>query len=186
MSAISPAHSGAAALVPPTVSCWPSTTTLYPVAGAAFAATSGTPRPVLPEGTALVCHEGTEKVALKPPPVAPPPEDWSFQTTSCEIWLPLASSSVPPQESTCGLDAGKSTVLVLVPSLEPLSPDATVMVTPRAAADWQALSSAVMEDCDQLDSGPPQLMESVDGLFAVSWTAVVMASINPWSLLGAK
>ena len=74
----------------------------------------------------------------------------------------------------------------VTPSVEPLSPAATVMVTPRAAADWQAASSAVMACAVQLDSGPPQLMEMTLGLLVVSWTAVVMASMKPWSVLGVK
>ncbi len=35
-------------------------------------------------------------------------------------------------------------------------------------------------------SGPPQLIEITDGLLVVSCTAVVTASMNPWSVLGAK
>jgi len=54
-----------------------------------------------------------------------------------------------------------------------------VMVTPRAAALWQAASIAVMACAVQVDSGPPQLMEMTLGLFVVSWIAVVMASANP-------
>ena len=60
------------------------------------------------------------------------------------------------------------------------------MVMPRAAADWQAASRAFMDCGVQLDSGPPQLMEMTLGLLVVSWTAVAMASMNPWSVLGAK
>ena len=77
-------------------------------------------------------------------------------------------------------------VAAVAPSVEPLSPAATVMVTPSAAADWQAASSAVMDCWVQLDSGPPQLMEMTLGLLVVSWTAVEMASMKPWSVLGAK
>ena len=71
-------------------------------------------------------------------------------------------------------------------SVEPLSPAATVMLTPRAAADWQAASSADIDCAVQLDSAPPQLMEMTLGLLVVSWTAVVMASMNPWSVFGVK
>lgn len=60
------------------------------------------------------------------------------------------------------------------------------MVMPRAAADWQAWSSAVIDCCVQEDSGPPQLMEMTEGLLAVSCMAVEMASMKPWSVLGAK
>ena len=101
---------------------------------------------------------------------------------------PLPSSLVPPQARTCGLEAGKSTWLApsVTPSVEPSSPAATVIVMPRAAADWQAASRAVMAWAVQLDSGPPQLMEMTLGLFLVSWTAVAMASMKPWSVLGVK
>ena len=74
----------------------------------------------------------------------------------------------------------------MTPSVEPLSPDATVMVTPSAAAVWQAASSAAIDCGVQLDSGPPQLIEITLGLFVVSCTAVVIASINPWSVFGVK
>ena len=81
---------------------------------------------------------------------------------------PFASSLVPPQASTCGLEAGKSTLFPVPPSVDPLSPAATVMVTPNAAADWHAASSAVMACAVQLDSGPPQLIEITLGLLVVS------------------
>jgi hypothetical protein len=54
-------------------------------------------------------------------------------------------------------------LLPLPPSLEPLSPEATVMVMPSAAADWQASSKAVMDCAVQFDSALPQLMEMTDG-----------------------
>src|ERR1700690_3745414 len=57
---------------------------------------------------------------------------------------------------------------------------------PSAAADWQAASNAASDCCVQVDSGPPQLIDITLGLFVVSCTAVVMASINPWSVLGVK
>ena len=40
--------------------------------------------------------------------------------------------------------------------------------------------------CVQEDSGPPQLIEMTEGLFVVSWIAVVIASRKPASVLGAK
>src|SRR5271168_3807991 len=98
-----------------------------------------------------------------------------------------AISSVPPQPSTCGLEAGKSTLLPLAPSLEPLSPEATVMVMPSAAADWAASSRAIIDCADQLDSGLPQLIEITDGgPLWVSCKAVVRASIKPCELLVVK
>src|SRR5579883_829502 len=120
-----------------------------------------------------------------PPPVAPPDLP-SFQTTSLVILEPLASSFVPPQQSTCGLDPGKSTLLPLAPSLDPSSPAATVMVMPSAAADLQALSMEVIEDLVQPDSGPPQLMEMTEGALPMSWTALVMASRKPLAVLVVK
>ena len=73
-----------------------------------------------------------------PPPVAPSPG--SFQTTSLKIFVVVAFSLVPPQASTLGLEAGKSTWAwpSSTPSLEPLSPAATQMVMPSAAAAWNA------------------------------------------------
>ena len=134
--------------------------------GSALPATSGTPRPVegalpVPEvgfflfllaeaagaGTlALACQVGSGKTVEIPPPVAPSLAESSFQTTSPESVLPEAVIFVPPQARTCGLEAGKSTWLLpsVTPSVEPLSPAATVMVTPSRAAAWQALSSAVV------------------------------------------
>ena len=41
----------------------------------------------------------------------------------------------------------------VTPSVEPLSPAATVMVMPSAAADWQAASSAFIDCGVQLDFG---------------------------------
>jgi hypothetical protein len=50
-------------------------------------------------------------------------------------------AEVPPQARTCGLEAGKSTWFLpsVTASDEPLSPDAAVIVTPSAAADWQVI-----------------------------------------------
>src|SRR5580658_1636360 len=132
---MSPAQSGATALVPPTTMLDPSTSTLYPEFGSASAHTSGTPRPPLGfagAGTCAVdCHDGSAKTS-------PPPE--SLQAVSEEIAVPDAFRVVPPQPSACGLDAGKSACEEpsLCPSLEPLSPDATHTVTPIAAAAAQA------------------------------------------------
>src|ERR1700728_3836736 len=81
------------------------------------------------------CHAGNGKTLLTPPPPAPPCAP-SFQTDSAVIVVPEASTRVPPQPSTFGLEAGKSTWLApsLTPSLEPLSPDATQTVMPMVAA----------------------------------------------------
>src|SRR5580698_6231493 len=113
--AISAAHSGATALVPPTTCGCPSAMIWYPVSGSAFPATSGTPRPAACEvpaetGTpAVACHEGTGKASLTPPPPAPPP-DPSFHTVSDEMTpAAVATRLVPPQASACGDEAGKST-----------------------------------------------------------------------------
>ena len=54
-------------------------------------------------------------------------------------------------------------MLPLAPSLDPLSPEATVMVMPSAAADWHASSKAVKDCAVQFDSALPQLMEMTDG-----------------------
>jgi len=143
------------------------------VVGEASPATSGTPRPpALPEGLgtlAFCCQVGSAKTLLTPPPLAPPCAP-SFQTTSLVMVVPLPTSFVPPHPSTCGLDAGKSTLLppLVTPSLDPLSPEATVMVIPNAPADAQALSMDVMDACVHPDSGPPQLIEMTVGAFPMS------------------
>ena len=182
-TAMRPAQSGATALVPPITSVCPSTRIVYPVAGSAFPATSGTPRP--PAGTegagtlAFACQEGRGKTLLTPPPVAPSLFAISFHTTSDAIVVPFATSLVPPQASTWGLDAGKSTLFPVPPSPDPLSPEAAVMVTPSAAAAWQALSRAVIACGVQADSCAPQLIEMTLGLLVLSWTAVEIASMKP-------
>src|SRR4051812_4539677 len=106
--AISPAHSGATALVPPITPFFPPTSrTWYPVAGSASPLTSGTPRPVLPLGfwgpLALAWSAGRGKSMLTPPPV--PASPW-FQTVSLEMVEPDPSSLVPPHARANGLDAG--------------------------------------------------------------------------------
>jgi len=73
----------------------------------------------------------------------------------------------------------KVDVVARPPSVDPLSPAATVIVTPSAAALWQASSMAVIDCAVQLDSGPPQLIEITLGLLAASCTAVVIASRTP-------
>ena len=160
--------------------------------GSASPETSGTPRPP-PEAVGAgtlrpCCQVGSGKRSLTPPPVAPSLAAVSFQTTSLVIVEPEPSSLVPPQQRTLGLEPGKSTWLApsVTPSVEPLSPAATVMVTPSAAAAWQAASSAFADCAVQVDSGPPQEMEMTEGLLVVSWTAVEMASMKPWSVLGVK
>jgi hypothetical protein len=81
------------------------------VAGSASAATSGTPRPGRPvsacPGTpAADWYAGSGNVRLTPPPVAPRPLPLPPQTVSL---VGSTDSVVPPQPSTPGLAAGKST-----------------------------------------------------------------------------
>src|SRR5260370_622396 len=76
------------------------------------------------------------------------------------------SSWAPPQASTCGLDAGKSTCTPLVlfgSSLLPLSPAATVTVTPSAAASANTLSIEARLCWDHWSSDWPQLIETTIG-----------------------
>src|SRR5450755_706435 len=115
MRAIKPAQSGATALVPPKTASVPSTRTEYPVCGSASPDTSGTPlfcnglfAPWLSVVLIPCCHVGRTKIALTPPPPAPPLAP-SFQTTSLVILPLVAFTLVPPQASACGLDEGKST-----------------------------------------------------------------------------
>src|SRR5580700_2697162 len=185
MRANRPAQSGATALVPPITVCWPSTSTLYPVAGSASPATSGTPRPTNPFGafgTFAPCWKlGSANASLTPPPVAPSFDASSFQVCSLLIEEPESVSFVPPQPTRKGLDAGKSTVgfPLVLPSDEPLSPDAASTVTPIVEASWHAELSASRDCAVQESSGPPQLMEMMDGFSLASCTAVVIASMKP-------
>src|SRR5271154_1144672 len=88
---------------------------------------------------------------------------------------------VPPQATTNGLAAGKSTVGVpsALPSEDPSSPDATRTVTPIVDASSHAEFSASRDCSVQESSGPPQLIEITEGFSFASCTAVVTASINP-------
>src|SRR5216683_6117533 len=113
--AISPAHRGATALVPPMTVLVPSIRTLYPVSGSASPATSGTPRfvramevPLLCAADLPACQAGVGKKLLIPPPLAPPLAP-SFHTTSLVIADRVACMLVPPQPRAYGLEAGKST-----------------------------------------------------------------------------
>ncbi len=82
-------------------------------------------------------------------------------------------SLVPPQASACGEEAGKSQCTDVWPfgsSLDPLSPDATVTVTPSAAASANAWSIAVLDWADHWSSDWPQLIDTATGV-GVSCTA---------------
>ena len=97
-------------------------------------------------------------------------------------------SRVPPQPSAFGLEAGKSTFTALAlfgSSLLPLSPAATVTVTPSTAPSAIAEFIADRLCADQEFSGPPQLIETTIGV-GVACIAWEIASTNPWSVLGAK
>src|SRR6201992_4164002 len=193
--AMSPPHSGATADVPPIGSRWPSTTTWYPVTGSALPATSGTPRPVPPPpaeaGTpALAWYDGNGNTSDTPPPPAPSLLASSFHTTSDVIAnddvLPM--SWAPPQASASGDEAGKSQctwVCSLGSSLEPLSPAATVTVTPSAAPSANASFMAVRDCAAHWSSDWPQLIETAIGV-GVACTAWEIASMNPWSVLLPK
>src|ERR1039458_3198836 len=145
MRAIRPAHSGATALVPPTVPCCPSARIWYPVAGSALPATSGTPRPIRPPGfteggtLALACQVGRSMLSLMPPPVAPPLGP-SFQTVSLVMLVPEDFGVVPPRASTKALEAGKSQWArpSSTWSREPSSPAAQQIVTPMAGGAGKA------------------------------------------------
>ena len=52
-------------------------------------------------------------------------------------------------------------------------------VTPISPASRIALLMAVRSLARQVLSGPPQLIEMTDGLFTVSWAALVIAWTNP-------
>src|SRR5881394_1041785 len=136
----------------------PLTRTLYPVAGSAFAATSGTPRPRCPPGFAEGgtfapdWYGGTGKTLLIPPPVVPFD---ACQTTSLEMLEPLARSVVPPQARACVAEAGNKTCCRPSPTLsaDPLSPEAQHTVMPRLAAAAKAPSMLVIACAAHVDSG---------------------------------
>src|SRR5260370_35349444 len=113
------------------------------------------------------------KIRLTPPPVAPWFLDSSFQTVSLVILFLLVSNRVPPQASTGGRHAGKSTCSLLspTPSVAPSSPAAAVMATPTAAASVQADSMASRACWAQEAPGPPQLMGIHAGLFTARGNA---------------
>jgi len=56
----------------------------------------------------------------------------------------------------------------ILPSVDPLSPEAAHTVIPSVAADWKAWSNTVMACCVHKDSALPQLIEITDGLFLAS------------------
>src|SRR5215472_5955894 len=95
--------------------------------------------------------------------------------------LPERVNFVPPQPTRNGLDAGKSTVgfPLVLPSDEPSSPDAARTVTPILEASWHAEFSASRDCAVQEFSGPPQLIEMIDGFKVASCTAVFTASMKP-------
>ena len=95
---------------------------------------------------------------------------------------------MPPQASACGAEAGKSACCwpSVTLSLEPLSPAATVTVTPSPPASVRICSIWARPWAVHESSEPPQLIDTTEGLWVVSWTASETASMNPWSVLGAK
>ena len=70
-------------------------------------------------------------------------------------------------------------------SLDPLSPAATVTVAPSAAASEIASFMPLMDCADHELSGPPQEIETAIGV-GLALIASEIASMNPWSVLGAK
>jgi hypothetical protein len=67
----------------------------------------------------------------------------------------------------------------VAPSLDALSPAATVTVTPIAAAAMNARSIWFIACPVHVLSALPQLIETTDGRRLVSCTAVVTASMKP-------
>src|SRR5690348_4350834 len=109
----------------------------YPVFGSALAATSGTMRPG-PFG-APTCQVGMGWNTVEKPPPVPSPVGLPgllFQTVSaCAVLL------VPPQPTTCGQEAGRSTLAgLLPPSEESLSPEAAKTIMPPSVAAVAACS----------------------------------------------
>ena len=94
---------------------------------------------------------------------------------------------VPPQPSTLGLAAGKSTCARRSVSLSalPSSPAAAVTVTPSAPASANASSIAVRACAVHWSSLCPQLMLIAAGVGSAC-AASLTASRKPASVLGAK
>src|SRR2546423_1362528 len=142
--------------------------TRYPVTGSALPATSGTWRP-------RKCFE-------TPPPVADCVSLSSHVTSAAREPSGLRVSFVPPQPTTFGLEAGKSTVGELVPSSAPVSPEAANTTTPFLRACANTVSNAAIVDEDHEDSGPPHEIDTTSH----SATACLIAARKPWSVFGAK
>src|SRR5580698_8823138 len=115
MRAISEAHRGVEALVPPFGWSWPIKIRSY-IGSPARAAISGVIRPSMltefSDFTFTFWHVGRWKCILTPPPVEPPPllvlrPGASHQVTSLTR-APEPSNIVPPTASAKGLELGKS------------------------------------------------------------------------------
>src|SRR4051794_31510548 len=138
-SAMSAAHWGAAALVPPiTVRCVPSSLMITtPVAGSPTALTAGTPRPCLRPGLAeggtpaSFCHVGRGNRRLTPPPVALPGP--SFHTLSLEILHVVGDERRPAHAEHVRARGGEVGVRPVATALVARA------VVPRGAADRDAL-----------------------------------------------
>src|SRR5260370_42548824 len=89
----------------------------------------------------------------------------------------------PPQPVTPGSDAGYRTS---AGCSDPLSPEETRIVTPSTGASVLMASLMLFIAEPHPLSSPAQLMDNTEGLFVVSWIAVVMASTHPCSSFGAK
>ena len=115
VSAMRPAQSGATALVPPMTMVLAVDADGVAGGGVGVAGDIGNAAAtgwLVGSGTfAFACQVGSGKTLLTPPPVAPSLLAGSFQTTSEVMVVPLPESLVPPQARTCGLEAGKSTLL---------------------------------------------------------------------------
>ena len=131
-------------------------------------------------------YDGGPNTPLTPLPAAPWPRSSSFHTVSLRIWPRVASSVVPPQDHTCGLDAGNSGCWPSIcPSDEPASPAAALYVTPRSDPEANTASRPRMPCSDQRSSGAPQLIDTAAGRRVSSLAAAAAASMKPRSLFGA-
>ena len=172
-TAISPAQSGAEALVPLVGKGegTPPKMIEQPLFGLELAATSGTPRPRCPSFTETgmlvsAWYEGRGNKSLTPPPEAPEPENppnekESFHAHSSQVVPLTLPIVVPPQASAQGSVAGYHTCArpSVALACAPLSPEQVQKVTPWIAASSKAADAAVSQ---------PMLMPSASSVAASS------------------
>ena len=157
-----PAHCGAAPDVPPTMYHVPFFTTYSPGVVSASSATSGTSR--MPPGWRPQpdWNPGRANTALTPPPepLQPVSAPYPAQPGADGVSPALQVGVVPPTPITCGELAGLSTLMMLLQSRLPSSPDAANHDSPMAFAFAKIASSMCWVAEASAASHAPQLVET--------------------------